>query len=170
MAIIVAVLLGLVAARTSIDAPQIGYLWSFDELTAKADLVVIAEHVGTADTGRRREHPDLRPAMPVAELESTFDVMTVFKPDVGATSGAIREVRLKHFRPDLEEWRRRKPPQPGFPPPGFVNTGLVLDFAGQRSPYLLFLRRGEAGSYEPVSGHTFPTDSVYLLRKPERSR
>lgn len=53
------VLLGFVAAGAGLAGDQIGYLWSFDELRAKADVVVIAEHVKTIDTARRADHPAL---------------------------------------------------------------------------------------------------------------
>lgn len=52
-----AVLLGIIAAAARVGGAQVGYLWTFDELRAKADLVVIAEHVETIDTLRRRDHP-----------------------------------------------------------------------------------------------------------------
>jgi hypothetical protein len=160
----VAVLLGVMAARTNLGA-QVGYLWSFGELGAKADLVVIAEHVRTVDTTRRTDHPELRPALPVAELESAFNVLTVLKVDAAIKSAGAPQLRLKHYRIDSEEWRRRNPPQPGLPPGGLVNAGSMLDFSNENGPYLMFLKRGEAGMYEPLSGHTVPTDSVYLLQK-----
>jgi len=155
----------LVATVASLASFQIGYLWSFEELTAEADLVVIAERVGTDDTGRRTEHPDLKPGLPVVELATVFKVLAVLKVDTRATSSDTSRVQLKHYRIDWDEWRRRNSPQPGIPPPGPVNAGSVLDFRNDVGPYLLFLRRGSGDIYEPVSGHTFPTDSVYLLCK-----
>jgi hypothetical protein len=46
-----------------------------------------------------------------------------------------------------------------------MTAGSVLDFEKDAGSYLLFLRWGECEMYEPLSGHAFPTDSVYLLRK-----
>jgi hypothetical protein len=159
-----AILLGVVAAGASVWGSQIGYLWSFDELRAKSDVVVIAEHTKTADTTRRVDHPELKPSLPVIELESEFNVLAVLS--VNARDGAeMRQLRLKHYRIDRDEWRRRNPPQPGLPPVGLVNAGSVLDFTDGAGPYLLFLKRAEGGAYEPLSGQTFPTESVFLLRK-----
>lgn len=155
----------LVTAAASLASFQVGYLWSFEELTTKADLVVIAEHVATEDAGRRTEHPNLKPGLPVMEFATAFQVLAVLKLDARATSLDASRVRLKHCRIDWDEWRRRNPPRPGVPPPGLVNAGSVLDFSNDAGPYLLFLRRGSGDIYEPLSGYTFPTDSVYPLRK-----
>ena len=72
-----AVLIGFLAAGATVGGAQIGYLWSFDELRAKADVVVIAEHIKTIDTTRRTDHPTLKPSLPVIELESAFNVLAV---------------------------------------------------------------------------------------------
>ena len=87
----------LVATVASLASFQIGYLWSFEELTAEADLVVIAERVGTDDTGRRTEHPDLKPGLPVVELATVFKVLAVLKVDTRATSSDTSRVQLKHI-------------------------------------------------------------------------
>ena len=145
-------------------ASQVGYLWSFEELRAKAALVVIAEPGTTKDTGRRTEHPELTPDLPVVELATPFKVLLVITPDSRTAAGQVSSVWVKHYRIDWDEWKRRHPPQPGLPPPGLVNAGSVLDFTQDSGPYLLFLRQGVGDSYEPLSGFTFPTDSVYLLR------
>ena len=154
-----------VLAVASLSAtPQIGYLWTFEELTAKADLVAIVEVMATEDTGRRREHPELRPDLPVIELVTTLKVLSVLKPDPPVVSAGL-SVRLKHYRMDEAEWKRRNPPQPGLPPPGVVDAGSHLDFTREPGPYLVFLKRAPGNVYEPLSGRTFPTDSVYELRK-----
>ena len=70
------------------------------------------------------------------------------------------------FALDEAEWQRRNPTQPGLPPPGVVNAGSHLDFKSTTEPYLVFLKRASDDVYEPLSGQTFPTDSVYLLGKP----
>jgi hypothetical protein len=164
----VAVRMGFVAAVVGLATPQIGHLWSFDELTSKADLVVIAECERTDETGLRTTHPNLNPDVPVVELATTFRIVAVLKPDSRAASAATSQVGLKHYRIDQAEWRRQHPPEPGFPPPGLVNAGSDLDLRSDAGPYLLFLRRGPRDLYEPLSGFTFPTDSVYQLRKVAR--
>lgn len=162
-----AVVLGLVAAAASVAGAQIGYLWSFDELRTKADVVVIAEHAETIDTLRRADHPTLRPSLPVVELKSAFNVLTVLSVKA-QEAGQMRELHLKHYRIDFAEWRRRNPTRPGLPPSGLLNAGSVLEFGDGSGLYLLFLKRSDDGTYEPLSGHTFPTDSVFLLRKQGR--
>ena len=135
--IAVAVCFVLAIARAA-DA-QIGYLWTIDELKAKADLVVIAELRATTDTGTRTDHPQLRPALPVIEMESEFEVLTVLKNDARETAAAGPRLRLKYYRHDPDRWQREHPPQPGLPPKGVVNAGSTLTFTPGQGPYLLFL-------------------------------
>jgi hypothetical protein len=163
-----AVAIGFVLAVVRAADAQIGYLWTMDELEAKADLVVIVELRDTKDTGRQTNHPGLRPALPVIEMQSEFEVLAVLKEnarDKSLPSAAGSRLRVRYYRYDWDQWRRDHPPQPGLPPPGVVNTGSTLNFTAGEGPYLLFLAKGSDGLYEPLSGHTFPTDSVYLLRK-----
>ena len=77
----------------------------------------------------------------------------------GMTPGAT--VRLRHYRVDVARWRREQT-RPGEVPPGLVNAGTALRLEEKRS-YLLFLAALPDGSYEALSGHTFPTDAVYRL-------
>jgi hypothetical protein len=130
---------------------------------AKADLVAIAELRNTKDTGRQTNHPELRPAFPVVEMQSEFEILAVLKanaPDRSLPSAVGTRVRVMYYRKDWDQWRRAHPPQTGS-----VNTGSSLNFTAGEGPYLLFLAKGSNGLYEPLSGRTFPTDSVYLLRK-----
>jgi hypothetical protein len=163
-----AVAIGFVLAVGGAANAQVGYLWTMAELEAKADLVVIAELRDTTDTGRRMNHPELRPAFPVIEMQSEFEILAVLKataPDTSLPSAVGTRVRVMYYRHDMDQWRRDHPPEPGLPPPGVVNTGSSLNFTAGEGPYLLFLAKGSNGLYEPLSGHTFPTDSVYLLRE-----
>jgi hypothetical protein len=147
---------GLLAAVTGICAAlspparaQVGYLWSYEELLQKADLVVIAECESTLDTGRRRPHPGPKPSTPVAELQTVFRISAVLKSPHPVPVGA--NLRLRHYRFTPEVLRH-----------GLLNAGSWLRLQAQRH-YLLFLTNAAGGVYEPLSGPTFPTDSVYLL-------
>lgn len=147
----VVVLLGMPAAAGA----QVGYLWSFEERHAKADLVVIAEPIATKDTGRRTAHPSLKPDLPVVELETELKVLTTLKGQSEPT------IRLKHYRIDMDEWRRRNGGNAGL-----VNAGSELSFdatTGQKPAYLLFVIDTNDGRFEPLSGHTFPTETVFRL-------
>jgi hypothetical protein len=137
---------------------QIGTLWSMQDLHAKADLVVVAEFVKTTDTGRKVAHPGLKPGFPMVEMQSEFRVALVMKGDV-------TPVALMHYRHDMDQWRLDHPQEPGKPPQGVVNAGSALSFSAGREQYLMFLKRLPDGRYEPLSGHVFPTDSVFVLGK-----
>jgi len=147
-------------APALIGGGQIGYHWSFAERTAKADLIVIAEPIATKATGRRTVHPSLQPDLPVIELETELQVLVTLKGQVGPV------VRLKHYRIDMDEWNRRNASKSGL-----VNRGSELTFVTskeRKDPYLLFLTRTDDGRFEPLSGHTFPTDTVYRLSEGDR--
>ena len=154
----------LVGLGAGVVHAQLGYIWTFDQLMARADCVIIASYVRTNDTGRHTTHPELQPGYPVVELESSFNVLTVLKPCGPAASALPRRfpeprgddvgtiVRLKHYKIDRERLQG-----------GLLNGGTMLDFSLGGGSYLLFLKSGTGPVYEPVSGHVFPTDSVYRL-------
>ena len=163
-----AIAIGLMLAMGRAGNAQIGGILTMSDLEAKADVVVIAELRDTKDTGRQTNHPELRPAFPVIEMQSEFEILAVLKPNARDTSlpGPVgTRIRVMYYRHDWDQWRRDRPPEPGLPPPGVVNTGSSLNFTAGDGPCLLFLAKGANGLYQPVSGHTFPTDSVYLLQK-----
>lgn len=151
MSAAVLVLLGMPAATGA----QVGHLWSFEERHSKADLIAIAEPIATKDTGRRTAHPSLKPDLPVIELETEFKVLTTLKGQSGPN------IRLKHYRIDMEEWRRRHGENAGL-----VNAGSELSFdatTGPKPAYLLFVIDTNDGRFEPLSGHAFPTETVFRL-------
>lgn len=156
----------LVAA--SLSVPQVGTIWTFSLLRQKSDVVVIAKAVKMTDTGRDVPRSSTR-ALPRVEMETAFDVLDVVKgaDDKGVVSGG--RITLLHYRHDLARWHIENPPEPGKPPPGLLGTGSVIAFADGSGPYLLFLVRTTRG-LEPVSGHTWPTESVFDLRKYSRPR
>jgi hypothetical protein len=141
----------MLAALPSPSDAQVGYLWTHAELLEKADVAVIAECVKTADTGRVRPHPGLTPALPVRELETTFRVSAILKGSFELGIGT--DLLLRHYRYTADAERG-----------GLLNAGSWLSLK-DGSSYLLFLRRNGDDSYEPLSGHTFPDDSVYRLDK-----
>jgi hypothetical protein len=132
-------------------------LQGYPELMQKSDLVAIAECQGASDTGARYGHPDLEhanPAVPVQEWRATLRVTVVLKAypmtGVGSTIG------FSYLRFDDEKWRKEDSTR------GVINGGWYVVVKPGES-YLLFLKAREFGVYEPVTGHLFPNDSVYLL-------
>jgi hypothetical protein len=143
------VLVASMAGRGS----QAAYSWTFEELTARADLVAIAQHVSTEDTGRR-PHPDLTPDTAVAEMRTELRVLQVLK---GTGPNQLRPgatILLRHYR--------------RLPGAGVLNGGSTLEFGAAARPYLVFLTRQADGSYEPLSGHTFSADSIFLLGRSDQ--
>ena len=140
---------------------QIGYLWTPQELAAKADIVAIVQVAAARDTGRRQSHPELTPDLPVVEMEADLLVLACLKAPESADAG--RSIRLTYFRHDVEQWQRENESPPGVAPRVVVNGGSTLQLERGRSRYLVFLSRRPDGRYEPISGHTFPTTSVLRL-------
>ena len=145
---------------------QLEYLWTPEELTAKADVIAIVEVIGTRDTGRTQSHPSLQPRLPVVEMESELRMLALLKAP--AAGEKLDTLRLMYFRLDMEQWQRENPTLPGMPPRGLVNAGSTLQIAPSPTRYLAFLTRIADGQYEPLSGHGFPTTS--LLRLCESTR
>ena len=143
---------------------QVGYLWTATELHAKADVVAVVAVAEIRDTERRTAHPELQPRLPVIELEASLRVLTLFKAPMSTESSAPETLTLMFLRHDMEQWRREQQSPPGAPPPGLMNAGSQLHLeTGAGHQYLVYLSRRADGRYEPLSGHTFPTDSVYRL-------
>jgi hypothetical protein len=140
---------------------QVGYLWTPEELTAKAHAVVIVEVVATRDT-KRTHHPSLRPMLPVVEVEVEIRVLAWLKPPAGSAP-LPSTLRLSYFRRDDEQWRRENPTTADAPPRGLVNAGSTLALTGGPSRYLAFLSREPDGRYRPLSGQTFPATSLLRL-------
>lgn len=145
---------------------QISRLWSFGELQAAADVVVVATPLSTRDTGRRSELTDLQPPVPVIEPNTEFKVLSTISGQLVAGTFVLR-----HFKLDGSRLSG-----------GCLNCGAGIEFSasapstrlcrnGDVSPdlpsqcdYLMYLRRTSATVYEPVSGHVFPGMSILLLR------
>lgn len=162
---IIHVVLGSVLVG-GLAVPQIGTIWTYALLREKSDVVVIAHAVTMRDTGRKASHPSLR-TLPVVEMSTEFEVLDVIKGSGGDGPTAGDRINLHHYRHDMDQWRADHPAAPGKPPPGLLGTGSVVQFADRSGPYLLFLVRTKRG-FEPVSGHTWPHESVVELRKQGR--
>jgi hypothetical protein len=162
--ITVGLICGLVSGSKPDATAQIGYLWTYDELLEKAHVVVIARCLATRDTGSQPIHPGLPSGLPVVEMHTRFQLEAILKTTDPHPVGLGPEFRLRHFRLDMDRWRRDHPAEPGMPPPGLLGGIGALTLLEGRS-YLLFLTKPADGLHEPLSGVTFPTDSVLLLEK-----
>jgi hypothetical protein len=143
----------LVVLVPSDAAAQLGYLWTFDELTRRADCVVIAEAGETHETDRTVDPADKPAYFPFVELDTSLEVRAALKPCDGE-SDVGTSVRLRHFNPD---WRVVR---------GLINGGSWLSLTAGAA-YLLFLKRVESHTFEPLTGYVWPTASVYAVNKPD---
>jgi hypothetical protein len=162
----------LVAATVFVTATapaQVSRLWSFNELVAESDLVIIGTVVNVRDTGQRAIHPELRPNLPVVEVATEIHVLGTLKRASAGEPDGIRRVVLHHYRIDMDEWRRQHASAPGQPPASLVNTGEPLTVIPETESYLFFLKRGPLG-WEPTTGHAFSNHSVFPLAGANRIR
>jgi hypothetical protein len=127
---------------------------TYQEIAQRADLVIVGECQSAADTGERRSHPESSTPLPVQEWRATFRATAVLKATPATTIGSTVPVRYLRF--DYGRWRKLNPGA------GLANAGMYV-FLQPQQAYLLFLRKGPNGVFEPASGHLFPNDSVYLL-------
>lgn len=146
-------------------AAQIGTIWSAAALKTKSDLVVIATWVATRDTGIKSEIGALQPPLPVIELHTEFEILSILKGEASTNYFVLR-----HYRLDTDRIKG-----------GCINCGNQLDLAtgtdaascraGSMSlvipptkcVYLIFLQRDSGGMFRATSGDVFPNDSIFSL-------
>jgi hypothetical protein len=143
----------MLLAIPEIATGQLGYLWSFDERTSQAGLVVIAARGLTRETIIRTTIGEMEPAFPVIEMRTEFKIDVVLKgvPDSST-------IVLCHYRRDRERLGTG----------GVVNGPHPLNFATTAQltlSYLLFLKHDVDGLFVPVTGQVFPEESVFVLRR-----
>jgi hypothetical protein len=157
-------LAGVILQPCTVGDAQVGYLWTATELHAKAQVVAVVEVAAVGETGRRTAHPTLQPRLPVIELETRLRVLTLFKAPVSMESSALQTLTLVFLRLDIGQCRHEQQSPLGAPPPSLMNAGSQLHLeTGAGHQYLVYLSRRADGRCEPLSGHTFPTDSVFRL-------
>jgi hypothetical protein len=141
---------GLVGRASSRPISIPGY----EDMTRQSDLVVIATPVERRELPGRVAVPGVeRENRPIAAIrvETSFRPLVIFK---GELRGHQKEFTLLHLR-------EAAPPhgRPEASPPAWV------DFhAGSGKAYLMFLRLGNDGRYEPAVGQTDPALSIEQLR------
>jgi hypothetical protein len=134
-------------------------MFDYDKMTTGADIVVIATPVKTKNLEEKADLPGVRwnnQPIRVLGFETTFEVSVCFKGKL-STKKKPRIV-LHHYR--LEN------PSLGEVP----NAVQLLQFKpGDRSQFLMFLKREDSGRYTPFNGQTDPVHSVEKLRNPKMS-
>lgn len=126
---------------------------NYDQLTAEAELVVIAAPTAIRETPERRDLPGIAPAMKGIGIETTFEVSAVLKGELpAAPASKPKSLVLHHFRLPL----------PNVPVPN--GPGLVTFDPKARTQYLMFLKREPDGRYQALSGQTDPDLSIEPLR------
>jgi hypothetical protein len=113
--------------------------WTFQEMFAKSDLVVIATPIATVHTSEHTTLPDLSPAVAVSGVNTEFQVRLVLKGDQ-----KMKKFVLHHYQLDHQEC--------------LINEPELVTFNSQiwGPHYLLFLTKEPDGRYSPVTGQTDP--------------
>lgn len=126
---------------------------SYDQLTAEAELVVIAAPTAVQETLERTDLPFLSPPLKVIGVETTFEVSALLKGDLPPVpAGKPRHLILHHYRlPDSSVPVRNGPSLVSFDP-------------AARKQYLMFLKREPDGRYQALSGQIDPDLSIEPLR------
>ena len=147
--LVILLVLSTAGERASARLQQV---WSQQQMTDKADLIVIASAVDVRDTGVKTTVPNIKRGndlIGAVEMETTFEVSAVLK-------GKVESARLVfcHLREEKKEVASRGEP------------GLVAFDPGAKKQYLLFLKRDAEGRYSAVVGQTDPADAVRELNLP----
>lgn len=121
--------------------------WSTAELWAKADLVVIATAKSTQDAENQRfDHPQDDTWVAV---ETVFDAQASLKGGLKEKTLTLRH--LRYYNKQAEVTVRDGP--------AFVEFDVH-----KKNSYLMFLKRGTDGLYEPLTGQTDPYQSFIMLQ------
>lgn len=158
-----------VSVVVSVSHAQRMLAWTYEDLTAKSDFVVIAIPITSKDTKERIDLPGIftqtpgqnQTGVPVIGVETRFAVSVVLKG-----SKETREFALHHYRLVTPELFQEKSEADGTIR---VSLGpgphLVAFPPGERQAYLMFIVREQDGRYAPTSGQTNP--GVYSIHRLE---
>ena len=131
--------------------------WPYERLLKEADLVVIAEAVSMADAGETTK--DNIWNVEFIGVVTKFKVRTVLK-------GKYEDDRLDvlHFRLPKDVLINNGPCLVSFRLEGIkFRTPKTVKMGAAKPEYLLFLKKGKCGRYEPLSGRIDPILSVREL-------
>jgi len=123
---------------------RLGWFPDFDELSKKCDVIVIAEPIGVKDLSESSTLPNIRPAIKVIGVETTFKVVTVLKGEIKSS-----EFILHHYRLPLPKEIMKMNSGPG-----------LVSFPFEYEKYIMFLNKEDDGRYCPGSGQVDPNLSI----------
>ncbi len=154
--ITVAVGIAALALINSVCFSRPVQVFDYDKMVADANLVVIATPVSTKELAEKVNLPDVQwnnQPIRVVGMETTFEVSVCFKGKLSKKNKP--RIVLHHYR--LVDPRLAEVP----------NAVQLLRFKpGDRSQYLMFLKRDKDGRYIPFNGQTDPVFSIEKLRNP----
>ena len=118
--------------------------FTYAEMFAKSDLVVIARPSESRDTGERKLDRNVKPAVRVAGVVTECDALYVLK------GPKLKQFKLYHFR-------EVSPPKAAHRIEDVVigpQIGISFDQSKGSKRYLMFLVREHDGRYAPFGGQT----------------
>jgi hypothetical protein len=132
------VLLAVALSLVELADGRIAQSWTYQEMFAKADFVVIARFVSTEDTNERTVlKENLAEPVDVIGVVSQFDTCLILKGPKD-----VAKFQLHHYRLNG--------------PPVSNGPALVRVNPGRQPAFLLFLVKESGGRYAPVTGQTDP--------------
>ncbi len=142
------IILGLYIVATAFVADaRVISVWSRQQLSDKADLVVIAKPLATKDTPEATN--PLSYGYPLAGLSTEFEISLVVKGDKD-----MKKLVLHHYRLKEQDI------------PTVNGPSLVSFDPKQGSSFLLYLRREADGRFAPVSGQYDPGEDAVVKLAP----
>jgi len=146
-AIVVSILLSVVLIQASSAMARPVKIWSFKELTEKADLVIVGTALSSADA-KNHSYADTKSETWVA-VDTVFTVHSIVKGELKAEALAMRHYR--HYKREAEITT--------------ANGARFVEFDPKlKHRYLIFLKRTGDGSYEPLTGQYDPVDSFFMVQ------
>jgi hypothetical protein len=120
--------------------------FTYEEMVAKSDLVVIARPTESRDTGERKIDRNVKPVVPVAGVVTECDALYVLK------GPKLKQFKLHHFR---EVSPRSSKTAQGIERIVIgPQIGIAFDQSKGSHHYLMFLIRDADGRYVPFDGQT----------------
>jgi hypothetical protein len=132
----VSVTLSVLLALATLGQARPVAVWTYKELAAQADLIVIATPISSRDTREKTQIPVLK--IPAIGVETKFEVLAVLKGRKDLKTFAF--FHLREARP------AKVPNGPML---------VAFDLKGKRR-FLLFLKRDPKGRWISVTGQTDP--------------